>query len=146
MGLFRIESDQPFDSLLTYRTKLRMLVGAHPAIRIGAIDAFQRIAGTFMESGTLHAFPLTVKIFQCCDVGFPRLNVSRIHRNLLLFVGIFVSKASKGMSELMNHHGLERRMVSHAQVVAVEYASAAIVVRIDQNNDMLVGSSCKPIV
>ena len=146
MGLFRIESDQPFDSLLTYRTKLRMLVGAHPAIRIGAIDAFQRIAGTFMESGTLHAFPLTVKIFQRSDVGFPRLNVSRIHRNLLLLVGIFVCKASKGMSELMNHHGLEQRMVSHAKVVAVEYASAAIVVRIDQNNDMFVWSACKPIV
>lgn len=43
-----IETNQPFDGSLTYWTEFGMLVGAHPAVFIGTINALQTIAGTFV--------------------------------------------------------------------------------------------------
>ena len=123
-----------------------MFVRPHPAILIGPINAFQGIAGTLEETCSFEILPLAVKIFQRCNVGLPGFYVSRIHGNLLLLVGVFISKACEGMSELMNDHRLERRVVGHTQIVTIEDSSAAIVVRIDQDDDMLVGSTCKPIM
>jgi hypothetical protein len=43
-----IETNQPFDGSLADRTEFGMLVGAHPAVFIGTINAFQTIAGSFV--------------------------------------------------------------------------------------------------
>ena len=93
-----------------------------------------------------HVGPLTVEIYECSQVGFPWLDVVWVHRNFLFPVGVFVAEPSEGMAELMHDDGFECRVVSHRQVVGVEYASAPVVVGVHQHDDVFVWGSREPVV
>ena len=100
-----------------------ILIGAHAAVVLGAVDAFQTVACSFKQSHTIyfshHVFPLCAKVHLCGDVGLPRFHVGRIHGDGLLLVGVFVSQSGKAVPELMHDHWLEHAVVGHRQVVGV---------------------------
>ena len=79
-----------------------------------------------------------MEIFQCSQVGFPRLHVWWIHGDLLCVIGVFVAKTSETVTEFMNDDGLEQPVVGHGKVVGVENASSAILIGVHQYDDVLV--------
>ena len=48
---------------------------------------------------------------------FPRLYIVRIHRYLLLLVGVFIGKSGKGMAKLMHYYRLEPFLVAGGEIV-----------------------------
>ena len=51
------------------------------------------------------------------DVLLPRLYIVRIHRYLLLLVGVFIGKSGKGMAKLMHNYRLEPFLVAGGEIV-----------------------------
>ena len=50
------------------------------------------------------------------------------------------------MPKLVHHHGARERMMRHREVVGIKNATAAIMGRIDQHNDVLIGYASKLVV
>ena len=131
-----IEVDEPTDGSLANWAELRVLVGAHAAVVCGAENAFQTIACAFEGTYRVcvhiiiwcrqrcgrchHVAPFALEVHHRGNVGFPRLHVGWVHGYLFLFVGILVGQAGETVSEFMNHHRAEFRVMGHAQVVAVQ--------------------------
>lgn len=168
---FGIELNEPLDASATYGTEGCGLVRLHATVGCGAIYAFRLIACTLIDAdsfgvkrrnfllGSLlfpssllcvlfrqHIFPLGTEILHRSDVVLPRLNVGIIILHVLVVVVIFIGQTSKAVAKLMHHDRAEGCMACRCQGVTVIDAATAIVVRIGQYNNVLVGDTCQQIV
>ena len=136
--------------MLAGRAKLRILVGAHPAVGIGTVNAFRTVASSFVESCfrilSDEVFPFAFEVDFCSNVFLPWLYIVGIHGYFLCVVGIFIGKSCEAVAELMHDNRPERGVVSRTQVIAIENAAAAIAVGIDENDDVLIGNARQLVV
>ena len=121
---FRIEADQPVDGPYTYGAEHRSIVDFHAAFLIGPVDSFRLVSGSLINTdvgvevstGRLgrdgsscreQVFPFCIEVFQCRDVLFPRLRISRIHRFEFIIVEIFIGQSGKTVAEFMYYDRTE---------------------------------------
>ena len=167
---YRIEVNHPRYGLPTDWTEHRVLVCAHTAIGESAVHPMHGISCGLVGShlpllhiglrsvevlglrcGQFGAFldevlPFVVEVDKRGEVRFPWFNVVRVHWNLLHVVSIFVAETGERVAELMYYDGLEGPVVSHREVVGVVYSPAAILVRVDKDDDVLVWCARQPVV
>ena len=154
-----VEIYQPGDSSLAYGAEIRAFIGAHATILHGTIHAFQGISGPFVHADTLaivlcggcghgrsflyHVCPFVAEAGQRRDIRLPRLNVVRINRNLLEVVSVFVCQSGETVAKFMNNQRIGEPVVRHRHVLGIENAASAIVVGVDEDNDVFVGNAGK---
>ena len=155
--LFCIEFNQTGNSSLACRTEFWVFICAHSAIHCWTVDAFKGIASALINANTMsvgccrwsrywcflldEVFPFAVEVDQGRNVWFPWFNIVWIHGNLFIFIAIFISKACKAMSKLMNHDRACQSMMSHGKIVGVQNTTSSIMVCVYKNDNMLVGNT-----
>ena len=148
-----IEVNNLTDGTLADRAEIRRLIIPHSAVRCWTVDTLQAIASPFIHTDLTTAVLLSLKVLpfglivnKSRNIGFPRLNVHRIHRWGVTLVGILVGQSRKAMSELMDNNGSEPLIVSRRDGVEIEDTAATIDWRVDQDNDIVVRRPGKSIV
>ena len=132
--LFRIETDETVEGLLTDGTEVGLLVGAHTTVGLTAPDALGLIAATFDErSASLvdEVLPLLTEIVHGGEIGLPRFGIGEIHR-VVLAIGVLVAKTAEGMTKLVNDHRLELIASGIAEIIGIIDASTAVIGGIGQ--------------
>lgn len=114
----------------TCRTEVGILIGAHAAVVVSAVDTFGFVSGSLVESCFFvladEIFPFSVEVHLSGNIFFPRLHIKWIDVYGFIFVRIFVSKPRKTVSKLMYDDGFGILVMYGSEQIAVVKSATAI--------------------
>lgn len=154
--LSSIEVDLFFDCTGTDWTEVITGERVHQAIVARTVNTLGHVTTSFIGSEFLgilgivgsgngsifikHIFPFLIKVCQCGKIGLPRFHVGRVHIVVATAdFHVFVSKAEKQVSELVNINLGRMEVTGNADAVMVINGSTTIFLRVSNNVDEVVG-------